>query len=580
MEPINLKNLERGTGKDFLRELANVPRNLNGSNIKQFYSTVIELFKKKDTPEPSMSRLIVALCKTVSVSGFIEPFVKHNFAVDLPYGNSALQEQLLNLFCVIVSHAPSAFNATVATKFCRMIKSQPRKCLTVIAILCKQFDQVVDPWPVVDILFKESAHFRNSECAEDYASLLVYLCQEFEDFRDSRLQHCWTAICEALSNENVPSLITLYYSLCQLYEVDADRVSQFQFPTAAVAIHLKKPAVVRAVISLLLRITPKHRTSGVVQGLLAAAHFDVNANLVLVKMATKKSVSKTLIHDATWMTCDLPTKVDTMRLFAVVLSHVDLRPDIASKPEVVDFLKNVTTLDSSGVLTAVCTFVRRLGVTEEYALQLSKSEFLAQYFATATQHTDETTIHSTLLMIDTIAKACYVREFSNVCDYVSNLVKDKNEAISQTACKVAIELARYPKCAQRFQQAKLDDYFTRKQKDPKMKKVAVHFLKAYGKALDESISGLASASVSGAPSAITTPKQPKDAMIDVRNDSFSSESERGNEMKSSSSSSSSDDEDESPIHSPKIDSLPNTNKTKQPVVPAALENPPPPSQVE
>ena len=577
--PIDIHKLEKGQGSSFISELSNVPLNLNKDNIKQFYSTSIELFKRKDVPEASMNRLLIALCKTMSNKKFVKTFVDNNFALDLPYANKTLHEPLLNLLYVLVSANPSVINLGVATKFCKIIRFHPRKSLIILALYAQHFDEITDPWGVIDILLKETQYFRQKECAEDYASLLVYLCQHFEDYRKSRLENCWNVICEALNTENVPSLITFYYSLCQLYELDPEFVKTFPFPTAEVAIHLRKPAVARSAISLLLRITPKHHLSNIVQGLIAAAQTDVHANLILSKMATKKSVAEALIHDATWMTKDLPDKIDTMRLFAVVISHIDLRPLVLKKSEVIDFFKNISTLDSSGVLTAVCTFIRRLPINANYCELLSKSEFLGQYFATAMAHTDDTTIQTTLLMIHSIAKITFVREFANVCDYVVNLIKGEGET-SRVACKVAAELAKYPKCAVIFQNKKLDDYFLRRQKDPKMKRIAVHFLRSYSNALNEPMPSIDASS--GLPSGVSTPKRPKYHDLDIKNDPFS-ESEAGRYSLSESdrhkSSSTSSDSDPDSPKTPKlsITSLPKPVPHDLPTPIETLESPPPPT---
>ncbi|OHS99957.1 hypothetical protein TRFO_33525 [Tritrichomonas foetus] len=486
---INFNALKKGSGQSFLKELTGIPGNLTPENAEEFFSTAINLLRA-DIPESSMSRLIVAICKSIQTQQFLDLFVENKYALKLPFNRPFLQEQILDLIYIMVNFSPRSITRKLSKKFQKLIKSNARKCLTVLALFGKQFERILDPWPMLDLLFKESSYFRKQDCVDDYISLLVYLCQKYDDFKESRQQHCWGSICEALNSENDSTLITSYYALCSIYELNPVIVSSFQFPSVAVAIHLRKPAVSRAAMSLLFRTQPTCPAPGVVQALISIAQTEVNANLILAKMAMNKETASILVHDATWMTKELPTVVDTMRIFAAVLSHVGIRAKIMKKPESIDFFRSTIAVKHEGVLSAVCTFIRRLGITKEYCNQLSKSEFLSQFFVTAFESDDvdnsdnEILIKSTLLLIDTLAKVCFVRELVDCCDYVAKIINSDSEFTS-TACKVAVELARYNKCAIRFKQLKITEFFERKQKDPDMKKFSTAFSKAYKKAFND-----------------------------------------------------------------------------------------------
>lgn len=516
---INLKKVEKGNGPDFVQELAGVPDNLNESNIESFYSTISDIFQRNEASEASLVRILIALYKVISNANenFLNVYIDNNFVLDLPFESKSksIQTQLLNVLYALSTHAPLVFNSEVSEKIDNyLIREYPKKTLTIIGIYACQFDSLEDPWPLLDLLVKNhSSYFRRDiDCCQDYVSLLVYLCQEFEDYRSTRIQYCWNSICQCLNTENEPTLTTCYNSLCQIYELDPEVISELSFPIFACSIHLrKKQDVSHSVLSLLFRYqpnfdssdnskystrnrsmsspsSPKTPTSSsimdLVQSLIEVSQTDVNANLILVKMAMNENISRLLLHNATWMTKDMPSKIDTIRLFAVVLSHEDLRTDIMYKAETIDFLRSICTIDASSVLTAICIFIRRLPIDQEYVETLSNSEFLTQFFATAFQHDDETTLHAALVMADTISKVCYVRELLDISDKIVDLAKGEND-LALTAGKVAVQMCKYPKCVLRFKRKKLDEYYSNRVRNQNFRKIAVHFLKAFKAAQSE-----------------------------------------------------------------------------------------------
>ena len=479
---MNFDHLRKGSGPNFTKELESVPMNLSIENVEVFFSISIKLLKS-DIPESSMSLVISSLCRSLCCKQFLDVFVTKKCIRRIPFDNVSLQEQLLDLFYIVVKYAPRSVGPSTAKKFSNIIKLNARKCLTILAIYGKQFDILLNPWPLLDLLFKEATYFRRPDCCEDYISLLVYLCQKFVDFKESRQQHCWGSICEALKSDNESILLTSYYALCSIYEFNPEIVRSFNFPSAQVAIHLRKPSLTKAALSLLYRTQPINHCSSLVQALIELAQKENNASYVLAKMATERNIARILLHDATWMTKELPTIVDTMRIFAALLTHPHVRTEILKKDEAIDFFRNAISYEFEGVIPSVCTFIRRLNVNKEYIKKLSSSDFLSEFFSIALNHeNDEATTQAIILLVDTIAKVCFVRELVTVCKFINDLVLLEN-GFFQQAAKVALELCQYYKCACKFEELKLNKFFERKQKDSNTKKLADAFLKEYEKAI-------------------------------------------------------------------------------------------------
>ncbi|OHT00272.1 hypothetical protein TRFO_33054 [Tritrichomonas foetus] len=492
---IDFEKFEKSSGKAVVKVCKGVPENLSNENIKQFYQTSIRLLNDSNVEEDDLHRLLIAVCKAVSQREFLDDFLAGEFLKKLPYSNDSLKEQLFDLLYIVASSAPQAFTPEVASQVETILRAAPRKALALLTVYAKNFEAVKNSnWQaMLDFLvdLKTSEIFRARLYCKDYVSLLVYLCQKFSGYRSARLTQCWDAICASLTVKRDETVCLCYYALCSLYEQSQSTIANCTFPSQAVACHLRRKNVQKAALSLLLRLQPNGDATDVISSLVWAAHTEINATYVLVRMASDVSVAQALIRDATWMVQDLPTKVDTMRIFAVVLAHQKLRAELAEKNEAIAFLRSAIELNTPGVLSSITTFVRRLPLTQAYVRHISDFGLLSTFFQVALPRNDEKTIHTTLLFIDTFAKVTYTRDLCTVCGYVSNLIKGEGK-MAAAASRVAVDLAQYPKCAIKFQKEKLDAYFRDNLRNSKVKKAATHFLKAMRRAYQEELNAQAS----------------------------------------------------------------------------------------
>ena len=472
---------EKGSGHDFKKACKKVPEDLDSDETRRFYDISLKLLNDGDIDIDNKHCVLIAICKALSKHDYLDDFVSGGYLAHLPYGEGSLREQLFDLFYPIAQHAPHALQGEIVEKFASLISAAPRKALAVLTVYAKNFETAKKAnWqPMLDLLVepKSAQYFRVRLYCKDYVSLLVYLCQKFPAYRSERITKCWDAICAALTVKRDETLCLCYYALCTLYEQNPSTIANCKFPSQAVAVHLRRQHVQQAALSLLYRVQPNGEATDVINSLVWAAHTEINAMYVLVKMASDVSVAHSLIRDAAWMVQELPTKVDTMRIFAVVLSHQKLREELATKNECLAFLRSAIELNTPGVLSAITTFIRRLPLTQAYVQRISDFGLISTFFGVAHNRKDQKSVHSTLLFIDTFAKVAYTRDLVYACEYLANLIKAE-DAMSFQAAKVACDLAKYPKCAVRFQQLQLDKYFFQHQKDSRLKKAAIHFLKA------------------------------------------------------------------------------------------------------
>lgn len=486
---IDFDALEEGSGKDFLSTLKEIPESLSKNTAKQFFDISINVLNNDSVESDNKSRLLIALCKAISEENYLKVFVSGKYLSQLPYEINDLQAQLFDVLYIVASSSPLSLTSDVARKMEIILPASPRRALGVLIVYGKNFNAVSKGnWqPVLDLLTRPETSdiFKSRLYVKDYVSFLCLLCEK-QQYRKERLNETWDAICSCLVVNRDESVCLCYYALTRLCDKGyVNNQGECKLPSVAVACHLRRRQCQKAALSLLMRLKPNaddDNISDVMSSLVWASHTELNANLLLVEFAKEEPFARALVRDASWMTQELPTKVDTMRLFAVVLSHDSLIEDLSQKNEAIAFIRSSIELNTPGVLSAVTTFTRRFNVDQEFAQFCSDYGLLSTYFQYSFEHKDNVSVSATLLFIHTFASVAYSHDLLQACDYVSDLVTNSDEYTSLHAARVACDLAQYPKCAARFQDLQLDDYFVDNQNNPKVKKAGIHFMRALNKA--------------------------------------------------------------------------------------------------
>ena len=357
-----------------------------------------------------------------------------------------------------------------------LIRNNPKKSLTIIALYCQQFNELDNPWPLVDLLIQDGKRFNTPEVAPDYISLLSFLNKKFIEYRNGRALHCWNQVTSMLLSTDQNVLKCCYGGLCAI----AGGYSGGPLPLDMVALHMKQPDLQDCVLALLNVAVLNEKDSAnkkLITSLLTVAETNVKATLVLMKLGCTFSSAQTIMSMPNWISKKLPTMVDTLRLFLVLLRHKELREFIADSPDFIEFLKCIVGLDKSGMVPIACTIIRRVPLSKELVTNLSKSGFLKLFYEAVDEDDDGLTQHSKLLLTDTICRVIFVKDFLIICDRIAKIIME-NEEFADAASLVAVRLCKYSKCKARMKELKLDAFFKKNKSDPKYQSIARKFLKA------------------------------------------------------------------------------------------------------
>ncbi|EAX90069.1 hypothetical protein TVAG_371300 [Trichomonas vaginalis G3] len=475
---LDLEVLSDPTNPGFQKELKHSLHVVTPRTVKQFYGTVLELFKAGNLTKELGNEVLLSICKLVQDKQYITPFVSGKYIVDLPFGNNAYTDQLLDLLCFLVRGDPDALSPDIAPQFAKLVEQQPEKTLVLLAILAQKFDRIEDPWPIFEVLVKNPKPFNNENLFGNYVALLIYLNKNYEPFRQAYSKKTWRAFSSCLKDASSDIARTCLCGLCAVFDINPKVAQKAGYPTAEVAKFLKNQETKSAVIPLLLRAQPKddppEQLRPLIQNLVRVAATEKKATLILMEMATNPSVAEILVENPKWISEQLPTVIETVRLFAVVLAHKELRKSLMENPTyVIKLFLNMIDQEDSAICSIICTFTRRLPVTEDFVKRLGKSGFIRAYIDLFLKSDDPNVKLSGILFINTLSEAGYHEDYIKLIENMMPMLKD--EQLKKTAAAVAATLAKHSKLHSVFREKKITKFFRNAVNDEELKKQAKKF---------------------------------------------------------------------------------------------------------
>ncbi|EAX94902.1 hypothetical protein TVAG_382870 [Trichomonas vaginalis G3] len=449
-------------GSNYIMALSSIHRNIKPDEIEEFFNIVFGHLQDSVAEDIGM-RTLQTIARVLQLKSFREVFIEKQYIHALPYNQKNLNDGVLDVLYVLVTHAPQAFDQEAADGFARAIVRNPRKSLIILSIYATYFDQLENPWPLLDDLIQGQRRFSVDACAKEYCLLLAYLVTEHLGFRRGRSKQAFDCVAQNLESDSEEVVIAAYSALASIVSVEQNVIIPFREVRSHLAyrypdqdVHPFQDAVLDFLLVAPLNwddlANPKFLST-----LLELAKTEAKASLVLCRLAEDVKVAQALVDSPRWLKRELPTSKDTLRLFLVVFKHLPMRPIIARKEEFISFLRRVNAYADEPDHSLLCTIIRRINLDKELVSQLSKSGFIAEYLGNADDFKTDNAAYSAILFTDTICKDFYTKELIPMCETVCQIIQSGGDN-QPAAIKLATDMCRHAKCVRKFQELKLNTY--------------------------------------------------------------------------------------------------------------------------
>ncbi|OHT08637.1 hypothetical protein TRFO_22712 [Tritrichomonas foetus] len=484
-DTINYNVLNDPNHPNFAKELANATRSIPIDKIERVYATLLGHINDKNLNTKTGGQILMAIRKFCHAPELLAKFTEKDILL-LPNKNEEYDNFIFTVVYDLLHLKPSLFTKEFVNKhnFGMCVKRCPH---LILSILSRYAQDVVNnkfnfdtPWPFVDILIKESDLFLSTDEKLEYISILIYLCQNDPLFRRKRLNDCWEIVVKALDGK--PESRQIYIALNYLRDVYKMIKEMPELPIVRIINDVHTVELQGPLLALLADAADADplsiRDAELTQKLLniAERNESLKATVVLMKLSENEKIAREILTDGYWFVKKLPEPVDTLRLFLAIFKHQSLRAEMARLETFIPFLNYmVEELGTPGVLTILCTIVRRVPLSRDVVLQMAKDDFIHNYVTRAleinTEDDSNVVTHSLLLFVNTIAEFCYLPEYNTLLKLVVDTTMQV-EALCEIASFVAVTLAHYSQCAEKMIDMRLKEYFEKHLKDKEHKRLA------------------------------------------------------------------------------------------------------------
>lgn len=433
---------------------------------------------------------------------------------ELPFIDDGLINDVFDVLYILVTRSPKVFNSTLLQQFKDNITTETlKKSLVILTKYAQVFNEISNPYPMLKILLEQHEIFSSPEICDEYAALLGILVRLYPEFRHKYGRAVWEKVCQLVSvPTDKATICKIYDSLSNIAQA-IRHVENAPYQTLVEQLEQKDNEILYEPILKFLLVIPLEpeylKEVTFLQHLLRIAQgTDENTNyhalLVLCRLAEDKTVARLLVeqnykqptkkkHDSEepeedknicWLDSTLPTLADTMTLFLVVFQHRHLRPEIARLDVFYDFLYNYINkikkatddYHPSEYFLVVCKIIDGFNLNsdsessdgeliKDVVKHLSANNiitlFMDKVFKAQNRATSDDTsrvsdpetidiIQCSLHFLQTISQATYTKELPTYCDWLTDMIVEKQLKDLTAPYSLAFWLAKRRHCLERF----------------------------------------------------------------------------------------------------------------------------------
>jgi len=452
----------------FLVELKKLSQNNEANSILLFHQ-VIQPVINAEPYDQSCLIALKALKTSIVCQQSFDLYIQSRHFLKLPILKPGFFEVSLDILIIIFSRDPSVFQGDFNVQLTSIITQDPEKALILIQHAVKHFYLMVDPWSIIDHLIIDSEWFISCSSAPEYLSTLFYVCHNCAEYRNARIE----------------SIMDIFMSSLQLYDrriltvsLNAIFLLSEQTPLIDGNIYsrlLLDDCLYENTIALLVKFPIENANSDLIDCLFECAQSNSSATVVLIGLAEDSSNSLLMIQSPWWLIECLPSRIDTVRILLMILTHMELRNQILNIPELYKMFSLISEDADVNLLLCASSIIRSLPLCKALVKNLHSSGSLRSIIHYAFELNSENAISSLLRLIHFLSSAVYISEFALLPRKLKSILKLKNNT-SCLSLHVIVSLSQFKECANEFLAMGLEGYFRKLLSDPDYHDLALRFI--------------------------------------------------------------------------------------------------------
>lgn len=482
-EQLNFKVLRKPNSPDFLDEMDKAPLCLQSNEAAHFYKILLSHFESDINPELG-NKILMCIAKILTLGKFTETFISENFVLALPFTQKKYSNPIFEILKILLEQSMDFFDEDLVHQFESLISNDPDRSLTIIALYSKDFANLDNPFPMIDLIFQHPDEFQTPELVFNYVSLITYLYKSYLNFRQKYGKTSWITLCSMLKKfRDDTSLNIVYSGLCMI----ADEKVKVKLPLDSMKKHIQHESLRENILSLCLHKSPNFDEE-FAELLEEVAKTNKKATLVILSCCSKSFSNAEIIffhlNELFSEGGKLPTMSDTIRILFCLLKFQDLCDRFPEISNLLDFLLQFVQNDNKSIkksqrIQIICQFLTNIKPDVTFVISMNKSSFLRELLATSKTCNEESSDRAVLELFLHIAPYAYVPEYLKICDIISREIMN-NGRLSELAFDVAEVMCKHQQCVNRMKETNLVAFYEKNKNDRALHDQAESFLALIG----------------------------------------------------------------------------------------------------
>ena len=478
---IDIDAISDSRSYNFRAELKKAATSLQKVQSRQFMNAINNHFKKGKIRPAELTAILEALQKILQKKCHRDMFIELGLINTLPIRTEEVIGPCLDVLLVLFEKSPQCFEENYLENMKYIISQQPQKAIMLLALFARSFDSLTNVWELLDLLIQKSSTFFKAMVGSELISILFFLCRNFPEYRKARFSYVSNIFLKGLhfntgglspNNNNGRENNTIklaYNALSYFYKKD------IEYDYGLITEHLMSEHLCKSALQLLLRIDDIPCLPEMISILLELAQKYIEATLVLLKVAALEEGAVIILRKPKWISNNLPTIIDTLRLYLAIMTHIELRPIMSRLRQNVDFFMKLCEENDSRVLTHVSMIIKYFKIDKEFIAAYSENGVFRSIFTSSLEFGDDIALHAAMIILLKVGKVGFAPEYLIFAEPLKKIIV-ANRKISGIAVAVIALLSQYPLCAKKFKDLGFEKLFKQLLHDSEYKEYAETFL--------------------------------------------------------------------------------------------------------
>jgi hypothetical protein len=446
---LDLAVFENYRGSEFFRGLDIVEQELPEDQYENFLRTVSRALSCS-SPDTILA-VLIALVPLMRRERFADIFVQLRLIFSLPTDDARFLDTIFEIFYPLFERDPRIFEGECGDCLNSMVENRPEKALILLELFAKGFNEMEDPWTLLDLMLGSHGIYLKSSVGSEYLSLLYFLNASFPRFRKARFLDCRPIFVLFLCSPDENAVQVAYKAICGLFNTFSD------LPIEQLTADLSQPELAFPAISVLLRFPRLPARLSLFPPLLSLAETYIEATLILLDLVnTSQEGASGLIATSKWLTRNLPTFEDTLRLFLAVMKWKRIRPAISKMAEFPAFLLAIVQSNDECALICMGSICKRLVLRRVVFRSVKKLRFFPALSEMVHKFVDSQISYLGIDILTMFALIGYCKDYLDFIPVLGKYLRAAEPNVARSAFLSIYVLSRYRQCAIQFKKRRID----------------------------------------------------------------------------------------------------------------------------